>query len=33
MNFNDVDLSQIPDIALWRIIPDSAKVRQMEKEA
>lgn len=33
MNFNDMDLFQIPDIALWKIIPVSIGLRKMEKEA
>lgn len=33
MNFNNIDFPEIPDIALGKAIPDSLRIRQMEREA
>lgn len=32
MNFNDINIPKIPDIALGQVIPDSVRIRQMEEE-
>lgn len=32
MNFDDIDFPEMTDIALGNIIPDSVRIRQMEKE-
>lgn len=33
MNFKDTNFSEIPNIALGKSIPDSVRIRQIEKEA
>lgn len=32
MNFSDINFPEMPSIALGQVIPDSVRIRQMEKE-